>query len=762
MTMVVAKQFLSTSLLALTMVLGACSDSSDGDDFVAAPVAPDEGSVYDLAHGCFAVSPADNGVLATADDGYQLVDIGLGEDSHFRLQPSGLGRFLLYDESGNYLVGSDSGIARQAQLASDTNMVDGEVVITDRLQSEGEWEVSAAVDGRFNFKHLASGTFLTADATLGQTPADITLLSREDCAEFPELTLDATGTVTVTEFENGDLFGFVDAHSHLFTNYGFGGSGLFHGAPFHPLGVPHALPSCKLVHGEGGRKDFFGSGFSGDSIVDLAPALISGELPEDTHSTDGYPLFTDWPDAPGSSTHQMQYYKWIERAHHAGLRLMVQHATTQETVCQLLTSPEIGAQPLRYSCNDMVAVDRIIEATYDMERYIDAQSGGPGEGWFRIVLTPEEAREQIRDGKMAVVLGIETSDLFDCFLTARGDAKRCTEADVVAKLDDYHARGVRVLFPVHKMDNGFSAGDGDRRVSDIGNFAHSGHYSNFIPCPEELLTFPGGFDRGGVNFADLNQPRDVYDPLMSPVNPEDYDANPLGFFLTYVSQFLGGGALEGEYCQNAGLTSLGEFLIKEMMKRGMVIEVDHFSRQSYKRAYEILGENDYPAVGTHGRDYNGRLYELGGVSTSSFGRCRDPEKTSTMDDRFQSRLDLMREKGAYPGLGFGFDLNGFAGAPRARFGERANCSAPQTDKGVTYPFTSYAGDVVFQQPMVGTRTIDFNTEGMAHLGLVAEYIEDTRLDGVLDEDIEALFRSAEGYIRVWERSVKRSLDIASQ
>jgi hypothetical protein len=33
---------------------------------------------------------------------------------------------------------------------------------------------------------------------------------------------------------------------------------------------------------------------------------------------------------------------------------------------------------------------------------------------------------------------------------------------------------------------------------------------------------------------------------------------------------------------------------------------------------------------------------------------------------------------------------------------------------------------------------------------------------VLDEDIEPLFRSAEGYIRVWERSVKRSQAIASQ
>ena len=49
---------------------------------------------------------------------------------------------------------------------------------------------------------------------------------------------------------------------------------------------------------------------------------------------------------------------------------------------------------------------------------------------------------------------------------------------MVNKLEDYFERGVRVLFPVHKMDNAFSAGDGDRRVSDIGNYAHTGHYSN--------------------------------------------------------------------------------------------------------------------------------------------------------------------------------------------------------------------------------------------------------------------------------------------
>jgi microsomal dipeptidase-like Zn-dependent dipeptidase len=221
---------------------------------------------------------------------------------------------------------------------------------------------------------------------------------------------------------------------------------------------------------------------------------------------------------------------------------------------------------------------------------------------------------------------------------------------------------------------------------------------------------------------------------------------------------LSGGSLEGEYCQNHGLTPLGEFLMSEMMKRGMVMEVDHFSRRSYKRAYEILVENEYPAVGTHGRDYNGLLYELGGVSTSGFGRCRNPEVAATTDDSFQRRLALMKEKNAYPGLGFGFDLNGFAGYPKPRFGELANCSQPQSDP-ITYPFKSFAGDITLEQPLVGERVLDFNTEGMVHLGLVAEYIEEVRRDGVSDEALEPLFRSAEGYIRVWETSERRALEM---
>ena len=126
-----------------------------------------------------------------------------------------------------------------------------------------------------------------------------------------------------------------------------------------------------------------------------------------------------------------------------------------------------------------------------------------------------------------------------------------------------------------------------------------------------------------------------------------------------------------------------------------------------------------------------------------------------MDDAFQARIQLMRDKGAFPAEGFGFDLNGFAGAPGPRFGVNSVCSEEQVDEGITYPFTSYAGDVTLERPVVGSRVLDFNTEGMVHLGLVAEVIEDVRRDGATDEDLQPLFQSAEGYLRMWEKSETR-------
>ena len=69
----------------------------------------------------------------------------------------------------------------------------------------------------------------------------------------------------------------------------------------------------------------------------------------------------------------------------------------------------------------------------ELQRYVDAQAGGPGKGFFQIVTDPFEARRVINQGKMAVVLEIEVSEPFGC----RGwDQPTCDKAQIDRQLDE--------------------------------------------------------------------------------------------------------------------------------------------------------------------------------------------------------------------------------------------------------------------------------------------------------------------------------------
>ncbi len=775
--------FRRSLLLILALLSSACGDcaSSDNpspgttledmtplpdspqdlpDDIDLGPI-PESEQVYTLAGTCVTiegVDPADaelRGFLThDSQESFAFSAASPSQASRIHLRASDLGTYLLFDAESHHVVVEEAGgsFQRKRELSSDILSVD------DAYLPGAQWVLHASPRdaSRFHLRHLKTGQYMTTTglATGMHRAALLTLSQAQGCAEFPELTLDASGTPRQAPFEDGSLYGIVETHSHILTNFGFGGGGIFHGSAFHPLGVTHALPSCELFHGAEGRKDLFGFGFDQGASIDqeaLLLGLVSGRTPEFNHFTQGYPEFTSWPSAPTSSTHQTQYYRWIERAYLGGLRLMVQHATSNKVICDLIVGQR--TQPTRYACDDMVAVDRIIEETYRMERYIDAQHGGPGKGWFRIVTSPAQAREVIRDGKLAIVLGIEASHLFDCFIVpARGEA-RCTEQEIIAQLDEYWDKGVRVLFPVHKYDNEFSAGDGSRSLIEIGNFAQSGHWSNFTEdCPD----VPTVFDKGDVAVGGLNQPREDY--FAAPPNDMSrFPMRPVATLINYVNE-LRSGPLVGDYCQNAGLTPMGEFLMTQMMRRGIIIELDHLPRRSYQRAFELLEEYDYPAVGSHGNNNRGKLYELGGVSKISFGRCADPASPGDRMRSLRERAALIEQAGGLPAEGVGFDLNGFAGGIGPRFGERSPCTTPQ-DKPVTYPFSSFDGGVVFTQPAVGDRTLDFNTEGFVHIGMLPELIEDIRHDGTTDEELEKLFKSAEAYIRMWEKSERRSAEI---
>jgi len=126
-----------------------------------------------------------------------------------------------------------------------------------------------------------------------------------------------------------------------------------------------------------------------------------------------------------------------------------------------------------------------------------------------------------------------------------------------------------------------------------------------------------------------------------------------------------------------------------------------------------------------------------------------------MAESFRNRRDAIEAAGGFGAEGFGFDFNGLAGVSNPRFGPDANCAQEQQNP-IEYPFLSFDGSVSFEEPTMGERVVDFNTEGMIHIGLVAEMIEDARRTGVTDEDLDILFKSAEAYIRVWERAESRA------
>lgn len=703
-----------------------------------------------FANGCYAIEGGGK-YLTRSGDAFEFSGSSVDAGASFFMKASDLGTYLFYDVDGGYFVSDDGPLLRRETLQSDVSTID------DTFISGAEWmlETSVRKAESYQLHNRKTDQWLTSSGLTEKASKSlaVSLVPATGCTEHPELTLDASGEVVKTHFDDGDLYGIVDTHSHIMSNFGFGGGGVFHGAASHRLGIEHALGDCELYHGVNGKQDFFGFAFDtegadGLDLTGILPDLIAGELAGDNHVTAGYPEFTEWPDARRRSTHQTQYYKWLERAHLSGLRLVVQHATTNSVICDLNRGEEF--QQTRYACDDMIAVDRIIDETYALERYIDAQAGGEGLGFFRVVQTPAEAREQIAAGKMAVILGIEASDLFSCTLTPGVDGPVCDEAYVQEQLDAYYDRGVRAIFPVHKYDNAFSAGDGDRTFIELGNFLNSGYWSNFtLDCP---VGVSGGFDKGDVFFGGLNKPRDVYQST-PPNDFSELPENPLGLAFNFLSE-IGAAPLVGDYCQKHGLTPLGETLITGLMDRGMIIEIDHLPQRSYARAVEMLQAANYPAAGTHGRNIDGRLYELGGVSKTGLGRCRDPNRPGAMFDRIKERVAAITAAGGYPAEGFGFDLNGFAGAPGPRMNP-GDCGDAQTDP-ITYPFDSIAGDVTFTQPSVGNRVVDFNTEGFVHIGMLPELLQDARGDAASDADFDPLFRSAEGYIRMWELGEERA------
>jgi microsomal dipeptidase-like Zn-dependent dipeptidase len=514
-------------------------------------------------------------------------------------------------------------------------------------------------------------------------------------AEVSEIGLNASGTPWSGGSPYAEVQGTIDGHNHV-TAYEFLGGDAHCGEPWNPGGPAAALVDCPDHHPNG-------------SAAVLENALYGDPLR--THDPIGWPTFKDWP-APASMTHEQTYYRWIERAYLGGVRLMVNDLVENVALCQIY--------PIKHnSCDDMDSIRLQYQRIQELEAFIDAKSGGPGQGWFRIVRDPFEARRVINEGKMAVVLGIETSEIFGC-----GGSEllpRCTREQIVAGLDEVERMGVASLFPIHKFDNAlggvrFDSGTFGAAIN-AANFKQTGHFWQIETCKGP----------GEDNPQDTSLP-----PEADVIGAGLFSFLPAGLLPVYPPP---------PHCNKLGLTPLGEFTIQQMIDRGLMIEIDHMSLKTASRTLELAEARGYSGViSSHSWMEPGlrsRVYKLGGFI----------EPITTSPESFVEEWQQLRAI-ADPryrfGIGFGADANGFHAQPPAR-----GAGVPNA---VSYPFTSLDGRITFDRQVSGARVYDVNVDGVAHYGLYPDWMEQLRL--LAGQPIaEDLMSGAEAYLQTWERAI---------
>ncbi|MFD7232629.1 discoidin domain-containing protein [Streptomyces sp. NPDC059881] len=502
----------------------------------------------------------------------------------------------------------------------------------------------------------------------------------------PDSEINVTGEPFKGTGPQGQVRGFVDAHNHLMSNEAFGGR-LICGKPFSDKGVADALKDCPEHYPDGSL-----------AIFDFITKGGDGK-----HDPNGWPTFKDWP-AHDSLTHQQNYYAWVERAWRGGQRVLVNDLVTNGVICSVYFFKD-------RSCDEMTSIRLQAQKTYDMQAHIDTMYGGPGKGWFRIVTDAAQARQVIQQGKLAVVLGVETSEPFGCKQIL--DIAQCGQDDIDRGLDELHALGVRSMFLCHKFDNAlcgvrFDSGTLGTAIN-VGQFLSTGTFWKTEKCAGPQHDNPIG--NAQAPEAEKKLPQGVTVP--------SYAADA--------------------QCNTRGLSALGEYAVRGMMKRGMMLEIDHMGVKAAGRALDILESEAYPGViSSHSwmdLNWTERVYRLGGFIAQymhgSEGFIDEAKRTQALREKYDV------------GYGYGTDMNGVGGWPGPR---GANAPNP-----VRYPFRSADGSAVLDRQTTGERTWDLNTDGAAHYGLVPDWLEDIRVVGG-KEAVDDLMRGAESYLRTWKGS----------
>jgi hypothetical protein len=654
--------------LALLLVLAPATVAS---------AAPRKANPYKLVNRCYSLrSTTAKRYVVRRGNGYA---VAARPASRFRMQATALGRYMLVARDGTRPALDAQGALTASPTASDAAV----------------WRVKGVSKTAFTLTSATTGKRLPIGGPRFE------FRKRKGCRVLPEAQVDARGTSFKGASSIGDARGTIDAHTHV-TAFEFIGGDFHCGRPWDPFGVTFALPDCASIQGPQG------------SAAPVQNFVDYGE-PQHPHDTVGWPTFRDWP-GPTKLSYEGTYYTGLKRAWLAGLRVMVTDLVDNEALCSIMTMR-------RNPCNDMASVRIQSKDLFALQNYIDAQSGGPGKGWLRVVTNPFQARKVVNQGKLAVVEGVEVSRVFGC--GEHNHVSECNRADVERGLAEFRKLGVSSFYPVHKFDNGFGGTKMDGGalgfVINGGNHLETGHYWDVKTCD------------GPARDSTQLTPGDIGAPI---------NTITMGIYGTPLAGLVPGGTAPvyppAPHCNQQGLTDLGAYLLERMMDQHYLIEIDHMDVKTGNKALSLMEQRHYSGVVSphnwSSPEQFPRIYKAGGFIT--------PIAHSSPEAFVEEwkHVKRMRDKRFRFGFGYGSDMNGLAVQ-----------SAPTAMHPVGYPFRSAGGRVSFQRERWGQRVFDINKDGVANYGMYADWLEELRILGG-PPMVNDMMGGAEAYLETWERA----------
>jgi microsomal dipeptidase-like Zn-dependent dipeptidase len=508
------------------------------------------------------------------------------------------------------------------------------------------------------------------------------------------------------------LSGWVDLHAHPMSYLGFGGKaiagGVDVGSPLpvdavcdhHVLArsMEHALGNDNAVHGGVGLDNLCGDIIRNLVVNRMESLLGVPPKPGGAHGASDFALWPAWNDV----LHQKMWIDWIRRAWQNGQRVMVALAVNNKTLADAFSGTGDGPD------DDAASSDL---QTDEMKNLVARHSD-----FMEIAYSSGDLQRIVASGKLAVVLGMEIDHIGN--LTEA----TATPSAVHAEIDRLFDNGIRYLFPVHIIDNAFGGTAIYQSLFDFSNYREDGEFWD-VSCstPSDgislTLTIPG-FDAG----LELLKITKLGIGLSSPPPPPS--CSGLGH-------------------RNARrLSSLGMLAIQDMMRLGMFVDIDHMSQASVNDALALAEKYHYPLMSGHNTlrdaaeslhsendrtlDQLQRIAALHGMLGLGMAGVRAP----SWEFNYARAVTAMPDPGA---ISLGTDLNGMAeGAAPPRYASKD------------------IYDTSFAKSSLGTRTWDYNTEGVAHYGMLADFLQDVRT-GLYPTVYEYVNRSAEYFYQTWQR-----------